>query len=153
VPLYRLEEDVDKPNMTATLKPVVFLVGTLCCFFCESAAAYRPFISTDPAVADTGESEVELGADYINDHGQNTVNFPSLRYNYGFATNWEATLEGSLPVFVTPSLLEIEFFPSIPFKNNVQDAPSIMSYSQPQLTNRILPPRIRAWVCTKVTRP
>jgi hypothetical protein len=86
-------------KMKITQKIAICLLGTICCFFARSAAAYRPFNSTDAAVADSGKSEVELGADYMNNRDGNTVAVPSLRYNYGFAPRWEATLEGSLQVF------------------------------------------------------
>jgi hypothetical protein len=90
-------------RMKITRKVAGFLLGIICCFFAGTAAAYRPFISTDAAVADTGKSEVELGADYINNREGNAVTVPSLRYNYGFAPRWESTLEGSLQVFDSAS--------------------------------------------------
>jgi len=73
------------------------------------AQAYRPFISTDAAVADKGVSEVELGlVDFTNDRGQNTVAAPDLRYNYGFATNWEVVAEGALQVYNSASSHDYE---------------------------------------------
>ena len=60
-------------------------------FFCESAAwAYRPFISTDAAVADVNEMEIELG--YFNwerEKGNTTFISPKAVLNYGFLHNFE----------------------------------------------------------------
>jgi hypothetical protein len=61
------------------------------------AWAYRPFVSTDAAVADPKEFEIELG--YFNlERGRhdNTITTPSLVLNYGFVTNWEAVAEFSV---------------------------------------------------------
>ena len=58
------------------------------------AWAYRPFVSTDAAVADPKECEIELG--YFNlahTRHENTITSPSLVLNYGFVTNWEVVAE------------------------------------------------------------
>jgi len=58
------------------------------------AGAYRPFVSTDAAVADPKEVEVELG--YFNlerTRRENTFTTPSLVFNYGLFKNWEAVGE------------------------------------------------------------
>jgi hypothetical protein len=69
-----------------------------------TALAYRPFESTDAAVADKGVSEVEFGlVRFEHRSGQNTVSSPNLRYNFGFATNWEVSVEGALQVFDSAS--------------------------------------------------
>src|SRR3989441_13350014 len=50
-----------------------------------SAWAYRPFVSTDAAVADPREVEIELG--YFNlerTRRRNTIATPSMVLNYGF---------------------------------------------------------------------
>jgi hypothetical protein len=63
--------------------------------FPHSALAYRPFDSTDAAVAEKGEFEVELsplGFRHGND-GPAWIS-PAARLNYGFAQDWEAVLEG-----------------------------------------------------------
>jgi hypothetical protein len=61
----------------------------------QAALAYRPFDSTDPAVADPGEFEIELspGSFRRDDSGQTWI-APQLRLNYGFAPNWELVIEG-----------------------------------------------------------
>lgn len=66
------------------------LVGWL-----PSALAYRPFDSTDPAVADVGNFEIELSPlSFRHDGGGATWIAPQLRLNYGFAQDWEVVLEG-----------------------------------------------------------
>jgi hypothetical protein len=59
------------------------------------ALAYRPFDSTDPAVAGVGEFEVELSPlSYRHGEQERTWIVPQLRLNYGFAKDWEVVLEG-----------------------------------------------------------
>ena len=58
------------------------------------AWAYRPFVSTDAAVADVREVEIELG--YFNlerTRRENTITTPAVVLNYGFAKNWELVAE------------------------------------------------------------
>jgi hypothetical protein len=65
-----------------------------------SALAYRPFDSTDAAVADKGEFEVELSPlSYRHDDDGTAWVTPSARLNYGFAEDWEAVLEGQAEHF------------------------------------------------------
>jgi hypothetical protein len=61
----------------------------------QPALAYRPFDSTDPAVAEPGEVEIELSPVTFR-HGESgdTWVAPQLRLNYGFAPNWELVIEG-----------------------------------------------------------
>jgi hypothetical protein len=57
--------------------------------------AYRPFDSTDAAVAELGELEIELGPVQFRRSGtERTVIGPAYVLNYGFAKNWEVVLEG-----------------------------------------------------------
>jgi len=73
-------------------KLAMLLLG--CIIWPVGAWAYRPFDSTDPAVADPGEFEIELSpASFRHDGGPTWVS-PSARLNYGFAKNWEVVLEG-----------------------------------------------------------
>jgi len=68
-----------------------------------SAWAYRPFISTDAAVADPREVEIELG--YFNlerTRGENTIATPSVVVNYGLAKNLE--LVGEFRLEVSPGV-------------------------------------------------
>src|SRR5689334_794523 len=62
--------------------------------------AYRPFDSTDAAVADKGQFEVELSPlSYRHDDDGVAWISPSARLNYGFAENWEVVLEGQAEHF------------------------------------------------------
>ena len=68
-----------------------------------SAWAYRPFVSTDAAVADPKEIEIELG--YFNlerTRRENTIATPSMVLNYGFAKNLE--LVGEFRLEVSPEV-------------------------------------------------
>jgi len=59
------------------------------------ALAYRPFDSTDAAVADRGEVELELGpVGYLAQGSERALVAPSVVLNWGFAERWEAVLEG-----------------------------------------------------------
>jgi len=61
----------------------------------STALAYRPFDSTDPAVAEPGDFEVEVSpVSFRHENGSQTWIAPQLRLNYGFAENWEVVLEG-----------------------------------------------------------
>jgi hypothetical protein len=61
------------------------------------ALAYRPFVSTDAAVADPREIEIELGAFTLErQKGTNAFVVPSVVVNYGLFRNWEAVAEFSV---------------------------------------------------------
>jgi hypothetical protein len=61
----------------------------------QPASAYRPFDSTDPAVADPGELEIEFSpVSFRHDDGGDTWIAPQLKINYGIAPNWELVIEG-----------------------------------------------------------
>ena len=56
--------------------------------------AYRPFISTDAAVADPKEIEIELGYFTLErEKDENAFVIPRLVFNYGLFRNWEAVAE------------------------------------------------------------
>jgi hypothetical protein len=62
--------------------------------------AYRPFDSTDAAVADKGAFEVELSpVSFRHDDDGAAWISPSARLNYGFADDWEVVLEGQAEHF------------------------------------------------------
>ena len=53
-------------------------------------SAYRPFVSTDAAVADLKEVEIELGTFTLDRTGRkNTFTTPSVVVNYGVLEHWE----------------------------------------------------------------
>ena len=56
--------------------------------------AYRPFISTDAAVADPKEVEIEFGYFTLDrEKGENSFIIPRVVINYGVFKNWEAVAE------------------------------------------------------------
>jgi hypothetical protein len=60
-----------------------------------AARAYRPFNSTDAAVAGAGEIEIELGpVGFLKEGGERFLVAPSLILNWGLAPQWELVLEG-----------------------------------------------------------
>jgi hypothetical protein len=62
----------------------------------HAAHAYRPFDSTDAAVADPGEIEIELGPVAYTDFRDGSITeAPVLTLNAGLANNWEAVLDAS----------------------------------------------------------
>jgi hypothetical protein len=64
-----------------------------------SAWAYRPFVSTDAAVAEPNEVEIELGYFNLERTGrQNTISTPHVVLNYGVAKNFELVGEFNLEV-------------------------------------------------------
>lgn len=61
----------------------------------STARAYRPFDSTDAAVAARGDVELELGPlGYLVQGHDKALVAPSVTLNWGFAERWELVLEG-----------------------------------------------------------
>jgi hypothetical protein len=76
------------------VKRGLLLLCALAFLFPAAAFAYRPFVSTDAAVADVHEIEFELG--YFNlerERGRNNFIVPSVVLNYGFLPRIEAVGE------------------------------------------------------------
>ncbi len=66
----------------------------VCLMAPNPAWAYRPFISTDAAVADPKELEVELGYFTLErERRENTFLVPRVIVNWGLFTDWEAVAE------------------------------------------------------------
>jgi hypothetical protein len=68
----------------------------------QAAFAYRPFDSTDPAVADPGELEIEFSpVSFRRGDAGDTWIASQLKVNYGIAPNWEFVIEsqGEHPQF------------------------------------------------------
>ena len=92
------------PGLGSTTESVMSSTSRIALFVVVSASfiswpgnsfAYRPFDSTDAAVADVGELEIELGpAGFRRSDTERTVIAPAYIFNYGFAKNWELVLEG-----------------------------------------------------------
>ncbi len=76
----------------------------------DTSLAYRPFVSTDAAVAETGRTEVEWGFfNFSHDHdNENLLDVPSLRLNYGFQKNSEVVAEGILQIYKQSSDRDLE---------------------------------------------
>jgi hypothetical protein len=63
--------------------------------FPVAARAYRPFDSTDAAVAEKGQLELELGpVGYLREGSDHWLVVPAVIANWGFADRWEFVLEG-----------------------------------------------------------
>src|SRR5262249_26523066 len=83
------------PPMLGLLKnDLILAVGTCVLAWSSSASAYRPFVSTDAAVADPKEIEIELGYFTLDrTRDENTFIIPRTVLNYGLFKNWEAVAE------------------------------------------------------------
>jgi hypothetical protein len=82
--------------VSSTNRIALFLLGSACFVsWPGNSFAYRPFDSTDAAVVDVGELEIELGpVGFRHDDSGRTLIAPAYVLNYGFAKNWELVLEG-----------------------------------------------------------
>jgi hypothetical protein len=91
------------------------------------ARAYRPFVSTDAAVADVREVEIELG--YFNldrSHRENTISTPHTVLNYGVAKNLEVVAEFNLEVSPDVEVVDPGVFLKGVVKEGVlQDKPGV----------------------------
>jgi hypothetical protein len=92
-----------------------------------SAWAYRPFVSTDAAVADPNEVEIELG--YFNlerTRRETTIATPGVVLNYGIAKNLELVgefrLEVSPEVEITDPALSLK---GVVKEGALQDKPGV----------------------------
>ena len=78
------------PRRPVTIIPLVVLLAATLSFALPRAEAYRPFISTDAAVADPKELEIELGYFTLRrERQENTLLIPSAVLNYGLWRNVE----------------------------------------------------------------
>lgn len=97
--------------------------------FPEAAYAFRPFDGTDAEVADLGHLEVELqplGAARAED--AKALVGPAAVINYGFATDWEAVLQGELVSQISPLNQELlvgngVFLKHVVLDGSLQDKP------------------------------
>ena len=81
-----------KPLVRYAAASLIFLGAVACS---GPAFAYRPFDSTDAAVADVNELEIEYGpAGYRQSRNEHTLVAPAYVVNYGFTKDWELVLEG-----------------------------------------------------------
>jgi hypothetical protein len=74
-----------------------YLFLVFLCFLPTAAWGYRPFVSTDAAVAEPQRVEVELGYFTLErDHAENTFIVPQLVLNYGLVSDLELVGEFQL---------------------------------------------------------
>jgi hypothetical protein len=82
------------------------VTAALFCLLCawgHPAYAYRPFNSTDAAVAARGEMEIECGPfGYVVDADGHFVVVPSAILNFGIADGWELVIEGRHFLLIQP---------------------------------------------------
>src|ERR1700682_2741396 len=79
------------------------LLCILACVLAHPAYAYRPFNSTDAAVAKGGEMELECGPlGYVVDAGGRFLVVPSAILNFGLTDEWELVIEGRNFLLVPP---------------------------------------------------
>ena len=78
------------------MRPVVVLLFVACAAM--PAFAYRPFVSTDAAVTDTGDVEVEFGAiGFRSDEGAKSIVAPDVISNLGVAHEGVLQERGTTP--------------------------------------------------------
>ena len=77
------------------LRRFLTCAGGICVLaWSSSAAAYRPFVSTDAAVADPKEVEIELGYFTLDrTKNENTFIVPRTVLNYGLFKHWQGVAE------------------------------------------------------------
>jgi hypothetical protein len=79
------------------------LLCVLACSLADPANAYRPFNSTDAAVAKGGELELECGpVGYVVDADGRFLVVPSAILNFGLTDEWELVIEGRNFLLVPP---------------------------------------------------
>lgn len=84
-------------RLPSRLEPALraVLLGAVLVARSPAAFAYRPFDSTDAAVAPPGEFELELGpAGVLLNGSDRTLIAPACVLNLGLAEGWEAVLQG-----------------------------------------------------------
>lgn len=100
-----------------------FFIATIFLLPCSDAFGYRPFVSTDAAVAGQGEWEVELGVlGFSHDEGTHEITSPSLKLNYGLLTNLEVVGEFDVQIYRQGAERNLELKdPSIFFKGVLRE--------------------------------
>jgi hypothetical protein len=84
-------------QITSALLTQGTLVLVILVLLAPSAWGYRPFVSTDAAVAERDRMEIELGYFTLaRTQGENTFLTPQIVVNYGFAPNLELVGEASV---------------------------------------------------------
>ena len=96
-------------------------VVSLCAVSCGGdALAYRPFVSTDAAVADLGELEIEFGpAEPIRAGPRRFLTAPDTVFNLGIFEGWEAVLQGQAVTALSPGPVQTSLLGNALFLKNV----------------------------------
>ncbi len=80
---------------TILVLSAIVLVGDV-----SNVYAYRPFVSTDAAVVEKGETELEICLyNFTDDKGLDEITVPGLIYNYGLTDTWEFVAEFDLQIY------------------------------------------------------
>jgi hypothetical protein len=106
------------------------------CVVESPALAYRPFDSTDAAVARRGEFELELGpVEYQRVGSRKALLAPSIVANLGVFTGWEAVLQGRerFPFASEPGENRVQLVDTGAFLKGVIRAGSLQSASGPSI--------------------
>ena len=83
------------------------LLGLSIVLLARPVYAYRPFNSTDAAVAGRGEVEIECGAaGRVVDADGRFLVIPAIILNVGVAEGWEIVVEGRNFLLIGPDLME-----------------------------------------------
>jgi hypothetical protein len=83
------------------------LLGVLIVLSARPAYAYRPFNSTDAAVAERGDVEIECGpVGWAVEADERFLVIPSIILNLGVAEGWEIVVEGRNFFLVRPDRME-----------------------------------------------
>jgi hypothetical protein len=100
-------------QITSALLTQGTLVLVILVLLASSAWGYRPFVSTDAAVAERAKMEIELGYFTLaRTQGENTFLTPQVVVNYGFAQNLELVGEAGVekPPDAGPQLVDPGLF-------------------------------------------
>lgn len=90
----RLGDRVRRPRDRSSALTLVGCCAALLAI-ARPAAAYRPFDSTDAAVAARGEVEIECGpVGYAVEAGDRFIVVPAAIFNLGLPSRWELVVEG-----------------------------------------------------------
>jgi hypothetical protein len=89
-----LQELQSKTNVKFRTKPTCFFIILILLMQGHAVYAFRPFISTDAAVADFHEVEIEMGVFNFSREGDvNTYTVPEAVFNYGIFNRVEAVAQ------------------------------------------------------------
>src|SRR5207249_12320413 len=100
------------PTMRTLLTHGLFVLAGIV-LLASSAWGYRPFVSTDAAVAEPARMEIELGYFTLaRTQGENTFLTPQIVVNYGLAQNLELVGEAGVekPPDAGPQLVDPALF-------------------------------------------